>query len=205
MLAFEQFLRETAARGEAVNLVFEQRLFELVAILHKITDALVACNIPHELVGGLAVLVHVEEADPAQSMLTRDVDLMIHRSDLERVVEIAEQHGFAFRHAAGLDMLLYGGSTSARNAVHLLFSGERVKAIQATPNPGISPERKQMMGKDVLVIPLADLLRMKLSSYRLKDQVHVQVMDAAGLITPAVEKTLPADLLTRLQHVRQSE
>ena len=46
---------------------------------------------------------------------------------------------------------------------------------------------------------------MKLSSYRLKDQVHVQIMDAAGLITPAVEKTLPAILLTRLQHVRQSE
>jgi hypothetical protein len=205
MLAFEQFLRETAARGEAVNLVFEQRLFEMVAILHKITDALVAGNVPHELVGGLAVLVHVEEADPAQSMLTRDVDLMIHRSDLEQVVEIAEQHGFHFRHAAGLDMLLYGGSTSARNAVHLLFSGERVKPNQATPNPVISPERKQMMGKDVLVVPLADLLRMKLSAYRLKDQVHVQVMDAAGLITPAVEKTLPADLLTRLQHVRQSE
>ena len=92
------------------------------------------------------MLVHVEEADPAQSMLTRDVDLMIRRSDLDRVLEIAEQHGFHFRHAGGLDMLLYGGSTSARNAVRLIFSGE--------PNPGISPERKQILGKDVHVIPL---------------------------------------------------
>ena len=83
-------------------------------------------------------------------MLTRDVDLMIRRSDLDRVLEIAEQHGFHFRHAEGLDMLLYGGSTSARNAVRLIFSGE--------PNPGISPERKQILGKDVHVIPLADLL-----------------------------------------------
>ncbi len=205
MLAFDQFLRETAERGEAVNLVFERRLFDLVEILHMITDPLTAGNIPHELVGGLAVLVHVEEADPTQSMLTRDVDLMIQRSDLEQVIEIAERHGFHFRHAAGLDTLLYGGSTSARNAVHLLFSGERVKANQATPNPDISPERKRMLGQDVLVIPLADLLRMKLSSFRLMDQVHVQVMDAAGLITPAVEKTLPEDLLVRLQDVRQSE
>ena len=82
MLTFEQFLISTAEKGEAVNLVFEQRLFDLVGVLHKIAGALPSSAVPHELVGGLAVLVHVEESDPEHSMMTGNVDLMIARSDM---------------------------------------------------------------------------------------------------------------------------
>src|SRR5205814_2974647 len=138
-MRFIQFLEEVASKGEAVNLVFEERLFNLVGILDKITEPLVAANIPHEVIGGLAVLIHVEEADPTHSVLTRDVDLLIRRSDLERVIAVAESQGFRFRHAAALDMLLYGDK--AASAVHLLFTGERVKSSQVVPNPELSPER----------------------------------------------------------------
>ena len=54
MLSFEEFLAEAARRGEAVNTLFEERLFDLVGVLHKITDALVAEHIAHEVIGGLA-------------------------------------------------------------------------------------------------------------------------------------------------------
>src|ERR1039457_858089 len=118
MQTFAQFLHNAAHRGEAVNLVFEQLLFDLAGILHKITGPLMAEGVPHELIGGLAVLVHVEEANPEHSTLTRDVDLMIRRFDRERVREIGARHGFRFRHAAELDMLLYGETTSARNEEH---------------------------------------------------------------------------------------
>src|SRR5450759_4895927 len=158
MLTFEEYLTQTAAKGEGVNLVFEQRLFELVEVLHKITDTLTAEDVLHEVIGGLAVLIHVEEADPSQSMLTRDVDIMIQRPDLERVIQIVQEHGFRFRHTAGLDMLMYGDNVSARNAFHLLFTGEKVRPNQATPNPPIWPERKQILGKEVCVIPVSDLL-----------------------------------------------
>jgi hypothetical protein len=205
MLTFAQFLHDVADRGEAVNLVFEQRLFDLAGILHRITGPLIAEHVPHELIGGLAVLVHVEEADPEHSTLTRDVDLMIRRSDLERVREIATRHGFRFRHTAGLDMLLYGDTTSARNAVHLLFSGEKVRPNQATPNPPIQPETKSLLGAEVFVIPVADLVRMKLSAFRDKDRVHIRSMDAAGLITAEVERALPVELQERLQHIRETE
>src|SRR5271157_5867470 len=203
MLTFEQFIRDTAQKGEVVNLMFEERLFDLVGVLHKITDALTAENIPHELIGGLAVLIHVEEADPAQTALTRDVDLMVRRSDLERIKEAAAKNGFRFRHAAGVDMLLYGATESAKNAVHLIFSGEKVRPNQATPNPPILPEKKVIHGREVLVVPVADLVRMKLSSYRDKDRVHIRSMDAAGLITREVEEGLPDELHSRLQHVRE--
>ena len=191
--------------GEAVNTLFEERLFGLVGILHKITGILTAERIPHELIEGLAVLVHVEEADPAQSMLTRDVDLMVRRCDLEPIKEAAARGGFRFRHTASVDMLLYGDTNSAKNAVHLVFSGERVRPSQATPNPVIEPELKQIHGKDVMVIPVAGLVRMKLSSFRLKDQVHIQVMDQAGLITAEVERTLNAELTERLKYVRETD
>jgi len=205
MQTLTELLHETADRGEAVNLMFEQRLFDLAGILHKITGPLMAAAVPHELIGGLAVLVHVEEANPEHTTLTRDVDLMIRRADLDRVTEIAARHGFRFRHTAGLDMLLYGDTTSARNAVHLLFSGEKVRPNQATPNPPIQPEKKSLLGEDVFIIPVADLVRMKLSAYRDKDRVHIRSMDAAGLITAAAEGALPAELQSRLQHIRETE
>jgi hypothetical protein len=202
---FELFLRATAAKGEAINTLFEERLFDLVGVLHKIAQVLSDEGVPYELIGGLAVLVHVEEANPELTALTRDVDLMIRREDLERIKAVAASHGFRFRHTAGVDMLLYGETDRARNAVHLVFSGEMVRPNQAAPNPPIAPEKKWIHGGEVMVIPVADLVRMKLSSYRLKDQVHIKSMDAAGLITPEVEAKLPAGLVTRLQHVRETE
>src|ERR1700730_3075003 len=125
MLTFAQFLNEAAQKGEAVNTLFEERLFDLVGVLHKIADALASGDIPYEVIGGLAVLIHVEEVSPELSSLTRDVDLMVRRSDLDRIKEVAAKNGFRFRHAVGVDMLIYGSSESSRNAVHLLFSGEK--------------------------------------------------------------------------------
>lgn len=205
VLTFEQFLRSTAAQGEAINTVFEERLFELVGVLHKIAQVLADEQIPYELIGGLAVLVHVEEANPELTALTRDVDLMVRREDLERIKEAAAVHGFRFRDTAGVDMLLYGDTDSARNAVHLVFSGELVSPNQAAPNPPITPELKRIHSGEIRVIPVADLVRMKLSSYRLKDQVHIQAIDAAGLITPTVEANLSEELLKRLLHIRATE
>ncbi len=46
---------------------------------------------------------------------------------------------------------------------------------------------------------------MKLTSYRLKDQVHIQDLDAVGLITPEVEAQLSELLRTRLADVRAAE
>lgn len=205
MSTFADYLREMAAKGEAVNTVFEERLYELTGVLHRITHSLSSHGIPHELIGGLAVLVHVEEADATHSMLTGDVALLVNRADLDRIIAAASASGFRFRHTAGVDMLLYGETTSARNAVHLIFSGEKVRPDQATPNPPIDPVHKIVQGEPVMVVPIAGLVRMKLSSFRLKDQVHVQVMDAAGLITPEVERSLPVELVTRLEQVRRSE
>src|SRR5437667_12111326 len=118
-MGFEQFLEEIAEKGEVVNLVFEERLFRLVGILQKITHPLTAANVPFKVSGGLAVLIHVERADPTHSVLTRDVDIMIHGADLDRVIAITEAQGFKFRRVADEEMILF--SVKALNQIHLVF------------------------------------------------------------------------------------
>ena len=85
------------------------------------------------------------------------------------------------------------------------LQGEKVKETQLEAHPDIRPVRAGLHGQDFLVIPVADLVRMKLSSYRDKDRVHVRGMDAAGLITQEVEQALSEGLQSRLRHVRQTE
>lgn len=205
MMTFAEFLENAAAKREFVNILFEERVFELIGTLEQLSVPLEQAGVPHELVGGLAVFLHVENADSTHSSLTRDIDLMIRREDLSRVVAIAEDQGFRFRHSAGIDMLLYGETNSARNAVHLLYEEEKVKATQLESHPRINPVRAGLHGRDFQVIPIGDLVRMKLSSYRDKDRVHVRGMDAAGLITRDVEQGLSAELMVRLRHVRETE
>jgi len=43
---------------------------------------------------------------------------------------------------------------------------------------------------------------MKLTSFRLKDKVHIQDLDGVGLITAEIEASLPEALRERLKEVR---
>jgi hypothetical protein len=46
---------------------------------------------------------------------------------------------------------------------------------------------------------------MKLTSFRLKDKVHIQDMDSVGLITSEIEDSLPDWMRERLREVRAME
>lgn len=205
MPALAEFLRPAAQKGELVNILFEERLFELISLLHRITGLLVAGQIPQQVVGELAVLIHVEEASPEHSPLTRDIDLMVRRDDLERVKLAAAKGGFRFCHTSGVDVLLYGAVGTGRNSIHLVSGGEKVFPSYPAPSPDINPVIKVVDGKEVRVIAVADLLRMKLTANRRKDQVHVKALDAAGLITPELENRLMPELAARLKRVRETE
>jgi hypothetical protein len=43
---------------------------------------------------------------------------------------------------------------------------------------------------------------MKLTSFRMKDQLHIKDLDSARLITPEIEAQLPEALRARLAEVR---
>jgi hypothetical protein len=52
------------------------------------------------------------------------------------------------------------------------------------------------------LIPLADLIHLKLASFRIKDQMYLVDLDEAGIITPEVETGLSPILAERLAQVR---
>src|SRR4029077_9180052 len=106
---------------------------------------------------------------------------------LDRIAHALEPFGLAYRHVAGEDMLVQSGVASARRAVHLIFTGERVKPNYPEAAPHIGPCRTL---QGVRAIPLADLVRMKLTSFRAKDETHLKDLEEAGLITPGIESGL---------------
>jgi len=100
-------------------------------------------------------------------------------------------------------MLVDAQAPKARNAVHLIFVGEKVRPDYLEPVPAFSPPVRTTEG--VLLAPVADLVRMKLTSFRLRDRVHLKDMDVVGLITADIESVLPAPLRERLREVRLQE
>jgi hypothetical protein len=167
---------------------------QLLERMRRFHAAMEAGGIPYRIIGGLATFIHVFERQPIKARLTQDVDAGVARDDLQRIIRAAESGGFVYRHVAGIDMLLDPGKPSDRSAVHLIFIGEKVLVSD--------PVRTK---EGIWICPVADLVRMKLTSFRLKDKVHIQDLDGVGLITPEIEAALPDPLRERLHEVRTLE
>ena len=177
-----------------------EQLFELMRRLHA---ALTKAEVDYRIVGGMAVFFQVSERDPDAARLTRDVDVAIDRNDIQRIARAAEDFGFRYQHAAGVDMLVDAKQPKARSAVHLLFVREKVRPDYLEPVPGFS--EPTITAEGILLAPVSDLVRMKLTSFRLRDKTHVIDMDSVGLITPEIEAALSEPLRSRLQQVREEE
>ena len=175
---------------------------QLLEKMRRVHAALTAAGIPYRIIGCMGVFLQVSARDQDKARLTRDVDIAVQRTDLEEIKKAAEPFGFVYRHAAGLDMLLDAGKPKAGSAVHLVFAREKVRPVDAEPIPFSEPTRTT---EGILIAPVADLVRMKLTSFRLKDKVHIQDMDSVGLITPEIENDLPELLRERLKEVRATE
>jgi hypothetical protein len=182
-----------------VNTFFEERLQDLFNLAARVEKALASAGIEYRVVGGLAAYLYVEEAEPDAGRLTRDIDITVRREDLPRIAEAVQPFGLEYRHVAGVDMLVQKDQPSARRAVHMIFEGEKVRPEYPEPAPKLGMGLKI---KGIPLIPLADLVRMKLTSYRLKDQAHLKDLDEQGLITPEIEAGFSPVLLERLAKVR---
>jgi hypothetical protein len=75
--------------------------------------------------------------------VTRDIDLLVHRDDLEKIVAAAEIAGYAGERVMGGYMLIRHGQ-EPEEAVHLLFVGEKPRSTHPLPNPAIDPEEKRL-------------------------------------------------------------
>ena len=175
---------------------------QLLEKMRRFHAALTTAGISYRIIGGMAVFIHVFERDPRKARLTDDVDAAIYRADLARIKAAAETAGFRFKQVAGIDMLVDREKPQARSAVHMVFINEKVRTEYLEPVPASEPVRTK---EGILIAPVADLVHMKLTSFRLKDKVHIQDMDSVGLITPEIEAGLSEPLRARLAEVRASE
>ena len=172
----------------AVELVRERLL--------RSTAALNQAGIPYAVAGGHAVATWVSSVDPAGVRQTSDVDILVRRDDLPAIQATLAGVGFVFRHAAGIDMFLDGPAGKARDAVHLIFANEKVRAHEALPNPDVTDSQP---GELFQYLTLPALVQIKLTAFRRKDQVHLDDMLEMGLIDATWAARYPAELAARLQ------
>jgi hypothetical protein len=185
-----------------VNTFFEKRLEQLFDLAQRVEAAFAAAGLDYRVVGGLATYLYVEEAEPDAGRLTKDIDIAVRREDLPAISKAVQTVGLEYRHVAPVDMLVQTGQPSARRAVHLVFTGEKVRPEYPAATPDMGPDRRI---RGIRLVPLEHLIRMKLTSFRLKDQAHLKDLEEAGLLTAEMEADLPEILLDRLAQIRAHE
>src|SRR5436190_3254236 len=105
--------------------------------LLRATAALEQAGIPYAVIGGNAVASWVATIDEGAVRNTRDVDLLVRRSDLPAITTALEQAGFV--HDELLDVVMFrdGPEGKPSEAVHLLFAGEKTRPDHLLAAPDI--------------------------------------------------------------------
>lgn len=166
--------------------------------LLRATTALNRAGVPYAVVGGNAVASWVATVDEGAVRNTRDIDLLVRRSDLPAITAALEHAGFVRDEV--LDVVLFrdGAEGKPSEAVHLLFAGEKTRPDHLLPAPEIQAV-KDLAGFPVIALDV--LVLMKLMSNRRKDQVHVQDMIGVRLIDSSWLAKLPPELAERLKQI----
>src|SRR5687768_6388780 len=136
--------------------------------LDRAVAALKGAGIPYAVAGGNAVAAWVSRVDEAAVRNTQDVDVLLRRTDLERAKAALADAGFVFRHVKSIDMFLDGPNAKARDAIHVVFAGEKVKTDSLVASPDVTEADD---AGPFVIVDLVPLVKMKLTSYRLKDRV----------------------------------
>jgi Uncharacterised nucleotidyltransferase len=168
--------------------------------LLRATAALEQAGIPYAVVGGNAVAAWVSRVDESAVRNTADVDVLINRSDLPAVTTALEQAGFRYRHGAGIHMFLDGPHAKTRDAVHVLFAGEKVRQEYVSASPGVD-EFVPAPQAHFKHLDLEPLMRMKLNSFRDKDRMHIRDFIDVGLIDKSWPTRFDPILGARLQEL----
>jgi hypothetical protein len=164
----------------------------------RVVSALNAAGIQYAVIGGNAVQHWVAQVDVSVVRNTRDVDLILNEQDLGRAVAALEAVGFRYRRSAGVVMFLDGPEAGARDAVHVVFAGQRVQDEYPEPVPDLV-DLVEMA--EATTLPFEQLVKMKLTSFRRKDQVHLLDLISIGLVDESWLGRFSPVLQARLQEL----
>jgi hypothetical protein len=117
--------------------------------------------VKYAIAGGNAVASWVSRVDVAAVRNTQDVNVVLRRDDLDTAREAMEGAGFVFRRVAGVNMFLDGADARPRDAVHIVYANELVRAGEA----GLTPDVEECeRGPEFCVLSLEALVRDKLTA-----------------------------------------
>lgn len=170
--------------------------------LRTVTAALDAAGIDYAVVGGNAVAAWVARVDPVATRTTKDVDLLLRRTDSARVTEALGRLRFQREEVLGVTMFIDPDEPSVRGGVHIIWADEPVRPENAFAAPSVHESEVDPQG--FRVIALDALLRMKLTSFRRIDQVHIEDLLRVHLVTTELRRALPHALAQRLAEVEAS-
>ncbi len=182
--------------GEAILDRMVSAVLKVRERLVRSTAALDRAGVPYAVIGGNAVAFWVASVDEAAVRNTQDVDLLLRRADLDAAKKALHKEGFVFHHVRGMDMFLDGGEAKARDAVHILFTGEKVRPDDILPFPDVSESKQAAFFR---VLSLEALVGNKLNVFRTKDQMHLRDMLDVELIDATWTAKYPPELAARLQ------
>src|SRR6185369_9973152 len=101
----------------------------------RATRALDDARVPYAVIGGNAVAEWVARVDDEAVRNTRDVDLIIRRSDLPAARAALESVGFIYHHLLDVDTFVDGPHGKPSGGVHLIYAGEKVRTDDDHPSP----------------------------------------------------------------------
>src|SRR4029079_18418972 len=101
-------IAQTVGMGVDVLVRMERAVAKVRERLLRATDALNRAGIPYAVAGGNAVASWVATIDEGAVRNTRDVDLLVRRSDLPEVTAALEQAGFVAGELLGVVMFRDG-------------------------------------------------------------------------------------------------
>lgn len=168
--------------------------------LRRVTAALNAASVRYAVIGGNAVAIWVAKADPSATRSTVDVDLLVNHADLDAVTAVFEGLGFERHDLRRLILFTDPEEPSRRSGVHLVWAEKKVLPSYAHAAPSID-EAVFDPQQSLWILDLAALVRMKLTSFRDIDRVHVADLLSVGQIDDGIRAALPPDLLERLRAV----
>ncbi len=163
--------------------------------LFRTTAALEQVGVPYAVIGGNAVAAWVARVDESAVRNTPNVDILIRRTDLPTARASLEKAGFVYCHFA---LFLDGPDGNPRSAVQVLYAKEKVRPAYLWPTPDLTETEP---GPGYRIVSLDALTRMKLTSYRIIDRVHLRDLIDVGLIDASWLTRLPPELAARLKEI----
>jgi len=76
-----------------VNTFFEKRVEDLFDLARLIERAFSAAGLEYPVVGDLAAYLYVEESEPDAGRLTKDIDIIVRRQDIDAIANAVEPFG----------------------------------------------------------------------------------------------------------------